>query len=196
MKIGEILKNKLSSGSVNMIDVQQHFLARMNLISLKVLLEEKSKKGVAVVLDRPHQYLAYLLHLHHINQNNISYVDAITHFSGESVDSAPNSISYTEGPFHIELLVNAFSDGYNGEFHTKPINLRDMDFVLIDNISTMLSYNTLSMISEFLKEFFTMSRQIPGLITVFSLDPDSHAELYDIVNLYVDNEIDMREAWK
>ncbi len=196
LKIGELLRARLSPGEVNMISVRQQFLARMNLITLKVLLEDEKKKGVAVVLDRPHQYLAYLLHLHHINQKNISYVDAITHFSGETVESSPNSISYTDGPFHIELLLNAFGDGYNGDFHKKPINLREMDFILIDNMSTMLNYNTMSMISDFLQNFFQVIGDVDGLSTIFPLDSQAHSELHNLVSPYVHRNIDMREVWK
>ncbi len=196
LKIGEMIKAEIEKGDrKKVIKVPQQFLARGNLIILKVLLQDEGMKGVAVVLDRPHQYLAYLLHLHKINQKNISYVDAITHFSGEKIEG-DGSITYTDGPFHIELLVNAFSEGYGTGFKSRSINLREVDFILIDNIATMLSYNTLGMITGFLDDFFEVINGINTIMTIIPIDSRAHKELYNVLKEHVSDEVDMLEVWR
>ena len=44
---------------------------RVNLILLKFFLEEMNMRGIFITIDRPHQYIEYLLNLHGISQKKL-----------------------------------------------------------------------------------------------------------------------------
>jgi hypothetical protein len=195
-KLEEALSSQLGVDGDNYIfTTKQVFLVRINLVILKLLMEDKNKKGVAIVLDRPHGYLAHLLALHRIDQSNLSYIDTVGKISENFTIDEPKKVVYTNGPFHVELLLNAFSEGYvDGEFKTKSIDLKDVDFILIDNIATALKYNTMESL-ELCIESLTSLCEKHGVLCVYGIDPKINKALYTLMKTYIKNEIKIDERW-
>ncbi len=165
-------------------------IAKSNLLILKGLLDYENKKGYFVVLDRPHQYMAYLLHMHDISQENIWYIDTVTHMSGtEKVES--DNVDFVKGPFHIEHLFDAFEPDNEGGSHFASPD--EIDFVLIDNISSMLNYNSIEKVEEFIESFHKLIQSRDNLMGCVTIDKESHAELYDMISKHFDNVIDIEE---
>lgn len=165
-------------------------IAKSNLLLLKGLLDYEHKKGYFVVLDRPHQYMAYLLHMHDISQENIWYIDTVTHMSGtEKVDS--DNVDFVKGPFHIEHLFDAFEPEKNDNSHFA--SPQEIDFVLIDNISSMLNYNSIDKVEEFIESFHKLVQSREDLMGFVTIDKNSHADLYDVISKHFDNVIDIEE---
>lgn len=195
LKLEAALSSQLGvDGNDYIFTTKQVFMVRVNLVILKLLLEDRKKKGVAVVLERPYAYLAHLLSLHKIDQTNLSYIDTVAGFSGDYIIDDPKKVVYTNGPFHVELLVNAFSDGYDDDFKTKAIEIEDVDFIMIDNVASTLTYNTMEEIEICLKTLKDLSDR-HNILIVMGIDPDAHSSLYLLLRSYFKNEIKIKERW-
>ena len=195
LKLEEALSSQLGvDGNDYIFTTRQVFMVRVNLVILKLLLEDRKKKGVAVVLDRPHGYLAHLLSLHRVDQSNLSYLDTVARFSGNSVIDDPKKVVYTDGPFHVELLMNAFSEGYDEDFKTKAIDMKDVDFILIDNVASALTYNTMEAMELCLKALKELSEK-HNILIVLGIDPKAHRALYGLLKSEIKNEIKIEERW-
>ena len=185
--------NQHSSSQSLLFNTSFTQIAKSNLLLLKGLLDYESKKGYFVVLDRPHQYMAYLLHMHDISQENIWYIDTVTHMSGtEKVES--DNVDFVKGPFHIEHLFDAFQPESEGETHFA--SPKEIDFVLIDNISSMLNYNSMDKIEEFIESFHHLIQSRNNLMGCVTIDKDSHSGLYKMISKHFDNVIDIEELKK
>ena len=196
LKLEAALSSQLGvDGNDYVFTTKQVFLVRVNLVILKLLLEDRKKRGVAIVLNRPHGYLAHLLSLHKIDQSNLSYIDTVSKIAGDGVINDAKKVVYTSGPFHMELLLNAFSDGYeNGDFKAKSIDLSDVDFILIDDISAALKYNTMESMEICLSSLKDLSER-HGILVVIGIDPNINKALYALVKTYMNNEIKIDEGW-
>ena len=195
LRLEEALSSQLGvDGNDYIFTTKQVFMVRVNLVILKLLLENRKKRGVAVVLDRPYGYLAHLLSLHRVDQTNLSYIDTVARFSGDSVIDNPKKVVYTDGPFHVELLMNAFSDGYEDDFKTKAIEMEDVDFILIDNVASALTYNTMEAMETCLKTLKELSDK-HNILIVMGVDPHAHRALYGLLKSEIKNEIKIEERW-
>jgi len=156
-------------------------LVRLNLVLLKAFLDEKCMKGVVITLDRPHQYLSHLLVLHGVDTKNLRFIDAISVHSSDSKAGTSTS-GFEQGPFHIESLPTYFcSPGDNRQVSL--VDLSSTEFIIIDNVATLLAYNTMDSITGFFREYV---RVLGGLnarpiVTAVVLDKDLHPDLYRFV---------------
>lgn len=184
--MGEI--DNIDNPSTVLFDTSFTQIAKTNLLLLKGFLDMKDQKGYFVVLDRPHQYMAYLLHMHDISQDNIWYIDTVTHMSGEQkVDN--ENVDFIEGAFHIEQLFEKFDEreSENSQFAQPD----EVDFVLIDNISSMLNYNSMDNVEEFVKSFKELVDGYDNLMGCLVVDSDSHPDLDKVVRKYINPVIDV-----
>ena len=157
-------------------------LVRVNLVLLKSLLDEKRKKGVIITIDRPHQYISHLLQLHGIDQTHLTFIDAI---STHSADTKAGSVAaeFQKGPFQIEGLP---------EFLFSPsalkldpmVDMSQVEFIVIDNVSTLLTYNTMEAIRKFLSKYSELASGLKPKppSTAFVMDKDLHTELFGIIS--------------
>jgi hypothetical protein len=126
-------------------------LVRVNLVILKALLDDQRRSGLMITIDRPHQYLSHLMQLHQVDQKNLVFLDVISSHSSDSKGEAPNK-GFQGGPFHIETLPDFIFSG-NSESRELGIDVSKIEFVVIDNVSTLLTYNTMDSIMIFFKRY-------------------------------------------
>ena len=69
---------------------------RVNLILLKFFLEEMKMRGIFITIDRPHQYIEYLLKLHGISQDKLLYIDVVSQLSGEILLHDDSNVFFME----------------------------------------------------------------------------------------------------
>lgn len=184
-RIDEVEKNGCRS---LLFDTSFTQIAKTNLLLLKGFLDVKDKKGYFVVLDRPHQYMAYLLHMHDVSQENIWYIDTVTHMSGQEKVEKDN-VDFVEGPFHIEHLFKALEP--KSEKQSNFASPDEIDFVLIDNISSMLNYNSIEKAEEFIQSFKELIDQSGGITGCLVIDSESHPELDSKIKKHLDDSIDI-----
>ncbi len=165
-------------------------IGKINLLLLKGFLDLEGKKGCFVVLDRPHQYIAYLLNMHDISQENIWYIDTVSQMSGQKKEEG-DKVNFVEGPFYLENLFDAFVSDEKG---TALVSRDKVDFVLVDNISSMLSYNTMDKVEEFLRSFKDLVDSSNGMVGCLVIDSNSYPDLENKVREYMDSYIDMQDC--
>ncbi len=158
-------------------------IAKTNLLLLKGFLDLNNKKGYFVVLDRPHQYMSYLLNMHDVTQENIHYIDTVSDMSGEEKVDEGN-VDFITGPYHIDDLFGIIDRDDQNE-----VLLKDkIDFILVDNISSMLNYNTMGKVEEFVRSFKRLIKGSKNLMGCMVIDSESYPEL----NRLIDEESDER----
>ncbi len=194
-KINSRLSSVETSNRV-LFTVKYNQLARLNLILLKLFLDARKWKGILIVLDRPHQYISHLLRLHNVNQENLSYIDTVNSLSGFK-QQQNNNVSVVEDPFRIENLLNSFDIEKDNDIQEKPIDMDKINFILLDNVSTMLRHNDIYRIKDFVTSFTPILNNYDSLFLVVTIDRNAHKQLYEILKRTsnFDKEIDLMGEW-
>ncbi len=166
-------------------------LVRVNLVLLKALLEVKKLKGVMITIDRPHQYVSHLMQLHGVDQTNLLFVDTISSHSSDTKGGAV-APEFERGPFQIEMLPDYLSG--SGDGGRKPaLDMGQVEFVIIDNVSTLLTYNTMESIKKFFWKYRdTICKTSPkGIQTILVMDKDLHPDLFMFIAALSKKAIDL-----
>jgi hypothetical protein len=182
-----------SDGCDAMFLVQTKYtnLVRVNLVILKALLDDQRKTGLVITVDRPHQYLSHLMQLHQVDQKNLAFLDVISSHSSDSKGEA-SSKEFHRGPFHIETLPDFLFSG-NAESRELGIDISKIQFIVIDNVSTLLTYNTMESIMTFFElyaERVKSSGRHP-LLSVVAIDNTLHQSLNDLIQPRCKKTIDI-----
>lgn len=195
-----LMKNIISKigdgnhGNKVLFSVSYERIAKTNLILLRGFLEELNKKGILVTVDRPHQYMEHLLRMHRINYNNLLFIDTIARFSGGMMGDnlEMGNVRILDSPFQIELLPELFSQGPSDTNIVKDkIDIAGVDFILIDNIATMLDYNNPAMVRQFLKNYMGKFRHFNNIFIALTMDRITHNSLYQEAIKFFDREIEI-----
>ncbi|MFW5945417.1 MAG: hypothetical protein ACOCTN_00905 [Candidatus Natronoplasma sp.] len=181
---------EIDNPDIVLLDIPTTQIAKTNFFLLKGLLDLEDKKGYFMSLDRPHQNMAYLLNNHDINQENIWYIDTVSHLSGgKKVDR--ENVDLVDNIFQIEKLTEVLKrkERKSDRFGT----LGDVDFVLIDNLGPILNYNNIEKIEEFVSSFKELIFSYDDLIGCLLMDSDTNKDLDKVVRKHVKNVIDVKK---
>ncbi|MFP4000365.1 MAG: hypothetical protein ACLFU5_00480 [Thermoplasmata archaeon] len=179
----------LDGSNTLLIDTPTTMVAKTNFFLLKGLLDLEDKKGFFVALDRPYQNMDYLLKNHDIDRRKIWYIDTVTGISGEKKKEMKN-VDFVNKSFEIENMVEVFErdtdrDGFG--------SMGDVDFVLIENLSPMLNYNSIEKIEKFVKSFSDMIDRYENVLGCIVMDSEAHEELYERVRKFVNHTIEVKD---
>jgi hypothetical protein len=179
------------STSTYLLHAKYTNLVRVNLVLLKALLEEKRRKGLMVTIDSPHQYISHLMQLHGVDQTNLVFLDTISNHASDT-KAGTASPEFQRGPFQIETLPDFLYGRGNGG----PKSIVDMDnveFVVIDNVSTLLTYNTMESIKRFFQNYLgVVGKTRPnGVQTLLAMDRDQHPDLFKFIAAFSKKAIDL-----
>lgn len=167
--------------SLYLISTKFTNLVRVNLVILKALLESQ-KRGLMITIDRPHQYISHLMQLHGIDQSNLHYIDAI---STHSADTKGGGVAaeYQKGPFMIETLPDCLMKP-EGSTIEPLVDISGIDFVLMDNVSTMLTYNPMEAVAAFFRRYMeVVAQERHGpLLTIMVMDKNLYGSLWSFVS--------------
>ncbi|MFO8110782.1 MAG: hypothetical protein R6U17_09750 [Thermoplasmata archaeon] len=185
---------QLRNSSILVFNTNFTQIGKMNLFLLKGFLDIEHLTGYFIALDRPHQYMSYLLHMHNVSQENLWFVDAVTYHSGTKQEAGDN-VEFVEGPFHIETLFDTFEliDQGKGASY---IAMDRVDFIIVDNISTMLNYNELDQVEKFIVSFNEFIGKRPHITGGITVDPDPNPELKDLLLNHNGHSIDLEKLKK
>lgn len=183
-QLASTLSSELTIGAgsiIYLVSAKYTNMVRVNLVVLKAFLDTLKLRGIMITIDRPHQYISHLLQLHGIDQSNLSFIDAI---SSHASDTKPGraAAEFEHGPFHVESLPTflTLTDA------TNPVNadFSKAKFVLIDNVSTLLTYNTMDNLKMFFNRYVELARgrKWNPITTVLVMDKEVHAVLYEFVS--------------
>ncbi len=164
-------------------------IVQINLIILKILLDEWLKQGIFITVDRPHSYMEHLLKMHRVeNRHRLRYIDAIGNYSGDS-QTPDNSGVVNHTPFQIETLPDELIKGIMSD--QTVIDMRNNDFILIDNLAAMLNYNSLQSVVEFVDRYLKAIALYDSIFTALFIDSRNHPELYDAIKPFCDIELEI-----
>jgi hypothetical protein len=170
-----------SCDAIFLVQTKYTNLVRVNLVILKALLDDQRKRGLMITIDRPHQYLSHLMQLHQVDQRNLAFLDLISSHSSDSKGDASDK-EFHGGPFHIETLPDFLFSG-NAESLELGIDISKIQFVVMDNVSTLLTYNSMDSILEFLKRYGELMKSSSHhpLLSVLAVDNTLHQSLNDVI---------------
>jgi hypothetical protein len=158
------------------VDVRTTQFVRVELVLLKVLMEQ-GQPGLFISVDRPHQYIVHLLTMHGIDCRSLTFVDAVARFSS---DSKPSSVTvgFFRGPRNIDTLPEALKDW--APVDGRPgFALEECGFAVIDNLSTLLNFNSQQVVSSFLTDFISA---LGGKVTIpLLVDRERSPNLFQMI---------------
>ncbi|MBU0685502.1 MAG: hypothetical protein KJ653_06630 [Candidatus Thermoplasmatota archaeon] len=166
---------------IYLVNTKHTNLVRVNLVLLKAFLDEKKQRGLLITIDRPHQYVSHLLQLHGVDQTNLTFLDVI---SSHAADTKAGAVApeFQKGPFHIETLPDFFLKQCSDPLSLQ-IDMSKVDFVIIDNVATLLVYNTMESIKNFFQKYVEVLKSVhsAGIQTALLMDRDQHPDLFKFI---------------
>ena len=183
-----VLMNKFLSevsgrenGKRVLLSVKYNQISKINLILLRALIREQGKHGLFVTVDRPHQYMTYLLDLHKIPRDDLLFLDIISRFSGET-SMVCDTETNTASPFRINELLDLLEQGGGGrDKRTAKIDFGLLEFIMIDNLGAMLSYNEMDDVAAFIQKYLHLVERYGRLFTAIVIDVRAQPDLYKAV---------------
>lgn len=166
------------------LDVKTTQFVRVELVLLKALIGD-GRPGLFISVDRPHQYMVHLLDMHQIDRRNITFIDAVARFAADRKQAAAK-VGFLRGPSNIDTLLEALKD-WSSEDGGKHFDLNACRFVVIDNIATLLNYNSQQVVRTFLEEFVSAFKD---KITVpLIVDKERNPNLFQMAKAIGGNEV-------
>ena len=159
---------------------------RVNLILLKFFLEEMNMRGIFITIDRPHQYIEYLLNLHGVSQKKLLYIDVVSHLSGEVLPNDDSNVFFMDGPYEVGFLDTLMGGCYEadpvlGDVSKNYVNLKEMDFILVDDIAALSKYLDDDGIKQFIDSYMSSIRRLATVIAPLVLDINKNKEMYQLL---------------
>ena len=159
---------------------------RVNLILLKFFLQEMNMRGIFVTIDRPHQYIEYLLNLHGISQKKLLYIDVVSRLSGEIKPYDDSNVFFMDGPYEVGFLDQLMGRCYEtdpvvGDIPKDYVNLKEMDFILVDDIAALAKYLDDDGIKKFIDSYLTSIRRLATVIAPIVLDINKNKDMYNLL---------------
>ena len=189
-EIGEII-NAMNNNKENklMMITKATNRTMVNILLLHHFLNKEGASGVFITFDRPHQYIKKILEIQGIDHSNLTFIDAISMISGETVVQGDSSILFMNGPYRIPLFHDLVARCYSNDRHKKQIDLKEMSFIMIDDISALSLYNKDDTVRKFIRDFLSHIDPLDAFIVSFALDDNYNKELYTFIKEYCDTEV-------
>jgi len=178
-------------------------IARINLSVLRILMAERKEKGIYISIDKPDKHVKQILERQNIIKDGGSYVD-----TGVDAESAPDAISSPMQAPNKILVVSGifcptlFLDSIDSTMASSPeakekieAELKSMNFIMVDNISTMMAYNSSAKVHEFFIRFDAFLKQFPNIRAFLSMDRTLPNDIYQAARKLVDREVEILDEW-
>ena len=177
-------------------------IARINLTVLRILMAERKERGIYISIDKPDKHVKQILERHNISREG-SYVD-----TGVRAENAPETISNPMEASNKILVVSGifcptlFLDSIDATMASSPEakarimgELQTMNFIMVDNVSTMIAYNSNAKIHEFFGRFDAFLKAFPNIRAFMSTDKNLPTDIYQAARKTVDREVEILDEW-
>ncbi len=182
--VSEYLANNLSKNDVVLIDVKPNQQTKNNLIVLKALSDINRWRGIVITLERPHHYLTYLLGIQGISQRNLTYIDLAY--------SKKKMIKFPVNVLDEENIIGGF-------INDEKIDLKDFDFLMVDNISSAKMYMRKESLINFITYLIEEAKKYELTLILpmdFSREREILGEIKDVANKEMSFEEVMKNAYQ
>jgi len=190
-RLAEIIGKQSGSSIVDTISASSLNIASINIIVLKSMLDILKKQGIFVTIDRPHQYVQHLLKIHKIDYSKLTFIDVISSYSGDRKKGVPG-LAIPRGPFSLSDLIDLIRLT-KATPQAEYLDLVKLDFLIFDNICSLLIYNTPESVMKFLDRLIGLIRETEGISIVFVVDREEHPALYEFLSSHSDLLMDIRK---
>ncbi len=184
-RITEIMYSPEAINQSNLLIVSKYSeRTRVNLILLKYFLQEMNLRGIFITVDRPHQYISYLLKLHDIPQKNLLFIDTVSRISGGSSDSEGMNVNFMDGPYEVDFFKQIISGCYEaGDIPKNNVDFKEFDFILIDDIAAFVKYMDEDEAKELIISYLNGIKRLENIIAPVVLDINRNKKLYKILKV-------------
>ncbi len=179
-----------TAGGVVLLDVKTTQFVRVELMLLKAISEELDLPGIFISVDRPHQYMIHLLKIHQIKPSRLTFIDLIGRLSGDT-KAGSASVGFIGSPFRIDSFLEALKR-WSATAGDGAVSLKDCRFVMMDNIATLLTYNSYTTVESLLRNFVSMLEAAEALVPLL-VDSERSPLLFETARSLCDREISVRE---
>jgi hypothetical protein len=177
-------------------------IARINLAILRICLTERKERGIYISIDKPDKHVRQILERHNISKEG-SYVDTgISSSTGQHQQIKPptgsKKVLVVSGIFCPTLFLDSIDATMASSPEAKDRILKElggMDFLMIDNLSTMTIYNSQKKIEEFFERFDSFFQRFPNLRIFMSTDKSVQKEVYQLARKATEHEVDILDEW-
>jgi hypothetical protein len=202
MILNRIRQEVLSDHNRYLFVVRTPQIARINLTVLRILMAERKERGIYISIDKPDKHVKQILERHNISREG-SYVDmgVQTEHAPDAISSpmsTPNKILVVSGIFCPTLFLDSIDATMASSPEAKErivAELRSMNFIMVDNISTMMAYNSNGKIHEFFARFDAFLKEFTNLKCYLSTDRNLPEDVYQVARKMVDREVEILDEW-
>ncbi len=138
----EVIK-KIEAGKVTVVECSKMPIAELNYRIIKHLVTVRKARILFISVEKPHQYMTYILSMHKVPQRSITYVDI-------------NKNSRVRFPLTSKDMKNVKIGGFlKRDF----IALRDYEYIIIDNVEFLSHFWSAENLLEFLKSVILSAKE-------------------------------------
>lgn len=184
------LRRALNTPAVRgvLVTVRAPSVTRINLAVLRILLTERSERGVYLAVDRADKHLLELLERH-----NLTAADEVSVYQGDS----PKRIVVAAGVISpIEFLDEVrsrLSDGARAAALEE--DLRAFQFIMIDNISSMGIYSSPYTLERFFRGMAELLQRFRNLKCVMVTAREAIPQLSASAAALCQVKVDIKDEW-
>jgi hypothetical protein len=189
------LKDNLSAidnGPV-LLDVKSTQFVRVNLLLLKAFSSMPGRPGMFIAVDRPHHYMLHLMGMHQIDPQGLIFIDAISRFAADTKNSH-NPANLLNAPSNIDSLPSVIRDWAGNSPQLAPMDLHRCRFAMIDNISSLLLYNSFNNVEVFLQDFIDVLTSHARVQIPLLVDRERNCMLYEAARSLCPHEISVNDG--
>jgi len=189
------LKDNLSAfdnGPV-LLDVKSTQFVRVNLLLLKAFSSMPGRPGMFIAVDRPHHYMLHLMGMHQIDPQGLIFIDAISRFAADTKNSH-NPANQLNAPSNIDSLPSVIRDWAGNSLQPAPVDLQRCRFAMIDNISSLLLYNSFNNVEVFLQDFIDVLTSHARVQIPLLVDRERNCMLYEAARALCPHEISVNDG--
>jgi len=168
--------SKIEPGKLTAVKCSKMPIAELNYHILKELILNRNVRVLFITVEKPHQYMAYILSMHHVPQRRLTYID-LGHAKKLVFPLTPRGLKTVQiGGF----LVRDF------------LLVQDYQYIIIDDIEFLTHFWTLEVIKEFMQSIHDTAKKY-GVGVIITLS-DKAEELCTHIRKLCDAELSIEEV--
>lgn len=194
-KLQEVLDIKLDDKESNilLVTIKPKYVIRANISLIEILLKE-NLEGVYICINHPSYLIDKVLKVHQMPTQNLLYLDFITPLAGRTSTMVEN-VYMTDNVFSLDNLLEAMN--IDSKDLNKKVNfdIKNIDFIMVDNISNLIAYTTSEKILQFIEALVKIIKKLTATYGIVIMDDESSPEVKKLMEHYFDKSVTIKEEW-
>jgi len=194
-KMEEVLDLKLDEKPTNLllVTINPKYIIRANISLINILLKE-NLKGIYICINHPSYLVDKLLRTHQIPTENLSYLDFITPVAGPLPETS-ESILDMDKVFSMGTPIDAMNADAEEIFKKINIEPANTDFIMVDNISNLITYGTQEKIIQFIQNLTKVIKKFTLVYGIIIMDEKTDKNIRQLIDPYFDNSVFIKDEW-